>query len=91
MNPEPDHDKSGDIGRCVNCDEYTATVSLRQQSFTYGSGPDAVTLNVTVPVSECPECPECDDAWTGYEAEEIRKAAVRNHLSRIARDDDRIA
>jgi putative zinc finger/helix-turn-helix YgiT family protein len=65
---------------CPYCDEGTATLSNRRQEFVYGSGSDAVTLAVNVPVWSCDGC---DHQFTDWRAEEIRHDAVCDHLGRL--------
>lgn len=64
---------------CDLCDGAAAT-EIRPETFTYGSGPDAVDLTVHVPVTSCASCGE---SYTGEEAEVLRHAAVCIHLGRM--------
>lgn len=57
-----------------------AAIEVRPETFTYGSGADAVDLTVDVPVTSCASC---DEAYTGEEGEVLRHAAVCRHLGRM--------
>lgn len=65
---------------CALCGADAVERGPREQEFVYGAGYEQVVLKAVVPVSECGLCGE---AWTGWEAEEFRDAAVREHLRSI--------
>jgi DNA-binding transcriptional regulator YiaG len=65
---------------CDDCDApHTVTRSYETEQLVYGSGEDAVTLEVVVPVWRCAAC---DSAYTDAEADEIRHEAICHYLDR---------
>lgn len=66
---------------CIECEcKGTFIRSLETQFFTYGIGPDAVRLSAEVWVSACSSCAF---SFTDGDAEEVRDAAVRQHLESL--------
>lgn len=60
------------------CGADKVKTSTQVQQFQYGSGEDAAMLSAVVKVYECTDC---DLAWTDWEGEAARDAAVVAHLS----------
>ena len=61
---------------CFDCDADTHRV-LREHTFTYGIGPDAAELTVTVPVHVCASC---GLEFLDHEGETLKHEAVCAHL-----------
>lgn len=65
------------VRRCGECGLGPVVYSREEQAVPYGSGADAACLRARVPVWSCHSC---GDAFTDWQAEEAREAAVRRHL-----------
>lgn len=74
-----------DLATCEICGEKALETTERPQEFVYGSGFDAVTLSVVVPVHECLSC---EEKYTGAEGEARRQNAIDNHLKQYMRNVD---
>jgi len=73
VNNMPEHE----IRECDQCGAHDVRMSLKDQRFSYGEGPDAVELTSRVPVWTCEHC---GFAYTDGDAEEARHEAVCHHL-----------
>lgn len=66
---------------CPNCGSNKVTTRLSLDRFAYGSGPDAVQLEATIPFRRCADCAF---GYTDSEAEDIRHEVVCHHLGVMA-------
>lgn len=66
-----------DAIRCSLCGENSVTTTIVDHSFLYGSGDEAATLTVKVPVRTCSSC---GAEFLDTESEEIKHDAVCRHL-----------
>ena len=72
--------KGGDAttGReCPQCGENSLSTYRRRDTFEYGTGESAATLNVELPVRRCGSC---DLEFIDHEGERLRHEAVCRHL-----------
>jgi putative zinc finger/helix-turn-helix YgiT family protein len=67
----------GEVRVCDQCDAHDVRMSLNDEQFFYGEGPDAVELKARVAVWTCGQC---EFAYTDGDAEEARHEAVCHHL-----------
>ena len=65
---------------CALCGSVAATTVMTDHEFDYRHGGKMVTLNVSVPVTECSAC---DEAYFCEGAEELKHEAVCNYLGRL--------
>lgn len=66
---------------CPDCGSKNVTTKVAPDRFTYGTGPDAVELQVDVPFHRCGDC---GFDYTDAEAESLRHEAVCRHLRVLA-------
>lgn len=66
---------------CPACESQRVTEKFVMEPFEYGSGDDAVTLSIRVPLCKCAEC---GLEYTDDRAELLRHSAVCNHLCILA-------
>lgn len=72
------HSFPGEFSReCDECGELQLRKAFERESFVYGTGSDAVTLEAQVPIWRCAAC---GHAFTDGEAEEVRHEAICRHL-----------
>ena len=64
-------------GECPQCGERSITTYRHLDTFTYGSGDAAATLEVDLPVRRCGAC---DLEFLDHAGERLRHAAVCRHL-----------
>lgn len=76
----------GDAVTCPLCGTVEISTILHQDSFKYGSGDSAVTLQVNLPVRRCASC---DIEFIDDEGERIRHDAVCRHLGVLTPDEIR--
>lgn len=62
---------------CPVCGKDHVTTFVHRDTFDYGTGESAVTLNLDLPVRRCVEC---DFEFLDHEAEQLRHDAICNHL-----------
>jgi putative zinc finger/helix-turn-helix YgiT family protein len=62
---------------CPNCDSTNVDTQMVRTKFKYGTGNKAVELEAVVPVRKCNDC---GFEYTDSEAEDLRHAAICNHL-----------
>ncbi len=72
----PPPDDTPDIVPCFDCGADTHK-TWSEHTFTYGVGPDAPELSVTLPVHVCPSC---DFQCLDHEAETLKHEAICAHL-----------
>lgn len=72
--------RSVSVRPCDCCDNGVYRRTVETQTFPYGEGDHQVVLSAEVPVWRCDACYE---AFTDYEAEEARHAAVCKYLGRL--------
>ena len=81
MNPDatvrPRHDSTIGDRTCPLCGEDQVTTISHRDTFQYGSGESAVTLQVDLPVRRCAIC---DFEFLDQEGERLRHEAVCRHL-----------
>lgn len=66
---------------CAQCGTETVSTAWTSDAFTWGEGDSAVTLPVRVPVRSCSSC---GFSYLDHKAEDIRHAAVCDHLGVLA-------
>lgn len=64
---------------CPDCDSKKVVTEQLDDTFQYGLDADHVMLTVNIPVERCEDC---GAQFCGWKAEEIREAAVQEHLSK---------
>ncbi len=62
---------------CALCGAASVRTEVRPESFPYGSGDDAVKIDVDIPVRVCESC---HFEFTDAEADDIRHEAICRHL-----------
>jgi putative zinc finger/helix-turn-helix YgiT family protein len=67
----------GEVRMCDQCGAHDVRMSLKEEQFFHGEGPDAVELRARVPVWACGQC---EFAYTDGDADEARHEAVCHHL-----------
>lgn len=76
--PELTHDDTPDVDRkCPVCGERSVTKYWYHDTFTYGSGDTAATLEADLPVRRCGAC---DFEFLDHEGERLQHEAVCRHL-----------
>lgn len=76
MNSRYDEPPQANNHTCGKCGNLVAT-AWHRHTFQYGSGPDAVDLNVRLPVRRCDHC---DFDYLDDESERIKHEVVCRHL-----------
>lgn len=66
---------------CECCSDGAYIKIFERQQFPYGDGANRVALFADVPIWRCDQC---GDAYTDFEAENARHAAVCEHLGRLS-------
>lgn len=67
-------------GNCPNCDYDSAPISMKVESFLYGSGKDQVALRANVEVLSCPSCKE---EFALGDSDGAKHDAICQHLGRM--------
>lgn len=77
-----------DVDReCPQCGEHSVTTYLHHDTFTYGSGDTAATLEVVdLPVRRCGAC---DFEFLDHEGQRLHHAAVCRHLGVLTPEEIR--
>jgi putative zinc finger/helix-turn-helix YgiT family protein len=79
------HDGHTDVDReCPQCGEASITTYWHHDTFTYGSGDSAATLQVELPVRRCGSC---ELEFLDHEGERLRHDAVCRHLGVLSPSD----
>lgn len=66
---------------CPQCGEDSVTTHRTRDSFKYGTGDSAVTLEVDLPIRRCHSC---DLEFLDHEGEQLRHEAVCRHLGLLS-------
>jgi putative zinc finger/helix-turn-helix YgiT family protein len=74
---ERESDKPSLELQCPNCGKQSLSTVFETENIVYGSGKEATEIPVELPVRRCGEC---GFQYTDEEAEDIRHAAVCEHL-----------
>lgn len=75
------HPASDRAIECAQCGAETVSTEWTTDAFVWGDGDSAVTLRVRVPFRSCSSC---GSSYLDHEAEDIRHAAVCDHLGVLA-------
>ena len=74
----PSNDADSAESTCPLCDSQKVETHWHHDSFDYGTGDHAVTLQVELPVRRCPAC---DMEFLDHEGQQRRSAVIQEYLA----------